>query len=155
ATRLAEVKTQESLRSLAQSRAGELAARSRAADTPNTAIALAMHSLSAMNEYGVITGQSQQALRGAVAQTRGERVFCQPQVQKHYFDTTSSFAVSPAAGIVAVGTRAGSLCVYRQAPDQAMTLVDALQSFGGDTIAKLQFSPKGDWLFTYTRSRDL
>lgn len=157
ATELAEDKTRQSLFSLARSKASELAARSRSAspDRPDLSVALAMQSLTAMRDYGIVAAEGEQALRGALAATRGERLFCQPELAGQFVAETAAVAISPDGALLAAGTSAGVLCIYQRSPRGELTLLDALQSFGGDKLTDVRFSSRGDWLFTRTRDGSL
>jgi WD40 repeat protein len=142
----------KAIRSLAEARASEFAARSRsnAQTRPDIAIALALHSLSSMSNYGILSTDGEQALRGALAQTQGQHFFCQPELEGMYPDEAASFDISPDQSLIAIGTTSGSLCIYQNRGNDGPKLIEVLQSFGTETITATRFSPDGRWLFTQT-----
>lgn len=136
---------------LAQARSSELAARaqSTASTHPDVSLALAMRSLEPLETYGIVSKEGEQALRSTMAATRGQRIFCDPQLREQFSNDPAAFDVSPDGALLAVGTFSGALCVYRRSLNGTVVLVEMLQSFG-TPIVQARFTFDGRWLLTRT-----
>lgn len=139
----------QALRSLADSRSSELAARARAieVENPELAIALAVKSRRALDAYGVRSPEGEAALRSAMALTRGRVTYCMPSLQGGTIDQTKSFDLTPDNSLLAVGIWGSTVCLYRNGSDGRLDLIDALQSYRGP-VDEVRFSSDGKWLIS-------
>jgi hypothetical protein len=144
------VQRNTAIREAAQWKVSEFAARARADAQirPDLAIALAIQSLNGLTAYGEIPAEGEQALRGALAEARGEHRFCL-RAPNSYSETLSADLSSDDDGLLAIGTSAGDLCICAKDPERGFELVEGLQSFGGWDITQARFTSGRDWLVTY------
>lgn len=139
----------QALTALAQSNSHELAARARVTslDRFDLAIVLAMRSIDLARASGVSWTEGASALRDIMAQTHGSRAYCLQGSQSE----GRAIGFSESRRLVAVGTQAGVVCIFRRGDDNSLRLLDTLQSFHEVPLDDIQFSADGEWLVTHLR----
>jgi WD40 repeat protein len=137
----------QALTALAQSNSHELAARARVTslERSDLAIVLAMRSIDLARASGVSWTEGASALRDIMAQTHGSRAYCLQGSQSE----GRAIDFSESRRLVAVGTEAGVVCIFRRGDDNSLRLLDTLQSFHEKPLDDVHFSADGEWLVTH------